>query len=212
MAVASVASGYGRMAKQRYLYRVCLAEYLGAYRSTRVLFFCEGVYFFERYRKCRWVRRAARYFLVDPRRVRAVWARTGEIFPVYTSLTYKFGTSWYSKSSTGSNLRYTRCLDLKYPVRTGTADPRFTGFTGFTRYEYGTKIPNLRPRGEALIARYRCTKFSMRSENLPAYRTGRTQIYTWIYPDLYMHGSSCCTATAAVCRSCMRAPDAGLIR
>jgi len=67
MAVASVASGYGRMAKQRYLYRVCLTEYLGAYRSTRVLFFCEGVYFFERYRKCRWVRRAARYFLVDPR-------------------------------------------------------------------------------------------------------------------------------------------------
>eukprot|EP01050_Picozoa_sp_SAG11_P013301 SAG11_NODE_1542_length_4717_cov_2.974881_5_plen_241_part_01 len=25
----------------------------------------------------------------------------------------------------------------------------------------------------------------MRSENLPAYRTGRTRIYTWIYPDLY---------------------------
>eukprot|EP01050_Picozoa_sp_SAG11_P043522 SAG11_NODE_20645_length_441_cov_0.827485_1_plen_44_part_01 len=27
----------------------------------------------------------ARYFWLDPRRVRALWARTGEIFPVYTS-------------------------------------------------------------------------------------------------------------------------------
>ena len=38
------------------------------------------------------------------------------------------------KSSTGSNLRYTQCLDFRYPVRTGTADPGFTGFTGSTRY------------------------------------------------------------------------------
>ena len=125
---------------------------------------------------------------MDRGRVRASGPGRAKFFQFIPVFHIKSVLSGTQKSSTGSNLRYTRCLDLKYPVRTGTADPRFTGFTGFTRYEYGTKIPNLRPRGEALIARYRCTKFSMRSENLPAYRTGRTQIYTWIYPDLYIAG------------------------
>ena len=58
-------------------------------------------------------------------------AKFFQFIPVFHIKPVLSGTQ---KSSTGSNLRYTRCLDLQYPVRTGTPDPGFTGFTGSTRY------------------------------------------------------------------------------
>ena len=75
-------------------------------------------------------------------------AKFFQFIPVFRIKSVLSGTQ---KSSTGSNLRYTRCLDLQYPVRTGTPDPRFTRFTGFTWYGKILQIPNLRSTSNLLV-------------------------------------------------------------
>ena len=109
-----------------------------------VLLFCEGVYIF--------VRGTASVGRYGGRSVLFGWIVGGafwlwivgasgpsgpgrsnffQFIPVFHIKSVLSGTQ---KSSTGSNLRYTRCLDSEYPVGTGTPDPGFTGFTGSTRY------------------------------------------------------------------------------
>ena len=86
---------------------------------------------------------------MDRRRVRGSGPGRAKFFqfiPVLHRVSVLSGTQ---KSSTGSNLRYTRCLDSQYPVRTGTPDPRFTRFTGFTWYGKILQIPNLRSTSKA---------------------------------------------------------------
>ena len=111
-----------------------------------VLLFCEGVYIF--------VRGTASVGRYGGSSVLFGWivgasgplGPDGRNFPVYTIFHIKSVLSGTQKSSTGSNLRYTRCLDLQYPVRTGTPDPRFTRFTGFTWYRVRQNFAN--PKSE----------------------------------------------------------------
>ena len=101
-------------------------------KVPRYCFFCEGVYFLARTRVGTAAARCVSVWIVGgsgpsgPGR-----AKFFQFIPVLHRVSVLSGAQ---KSSTGSNLRYTRCLDLQYPVRTGTPDPRFTRFTRFTWY------------------------------------------------------------------------------
>ena len=101
-------------------------------KSTQVLLFLRGRIFFSAY--------PGRY---GGSSVFFVWIvggsgpsgpRRSKLFQFIAVFHIQSVLSGAQKSSTGSDLRYTRCLDLQYPVRTGTPDPGFTGFTGSTRY------------------------------------------------------------------------------
>ena len=104
-------------------------------KSTEVLLFLRGRIFFSAYR--------GEYGGSSVFSVWILWilgasgpsgpgrAKFFQFIPVLHRVSVLSGAQ---KSSTGSDLRYTRCLDLQYPVRTGTPDPGFTGFTGFIRY------------------------------------------------------------------------------
>lgn len=101
-------------------------------KVPRYCFFCEGVYFLARTRVGTAAARCVSVWIVGGSgRSGPGRAKFFQFIPVFHRVSVLSGAQ---KSSTGSDLRYTRCLDLQYPVRTGTPDPGFTGFTGFTRY------------------------------------------------------------------------------
>ena len=98
---------------------------------------------------------------MDRGRVRASGPGRAEFFqfiPVFFHI--KLVLSGAQKSSTGSNLRYTQCLDFEYPVHTGTPDPRFTGFTGYGKSRIRIPVPDLEFRWRKKKSTCQVTQFS----------------------------------------------------
>ena len=110
-------------------------------KSTQVLLFCEGVYFLARTRVGTAAARCVCVWIVGGSgRSGPGRAKFFQFIPVLHRVSVLSGTQ---KSSTGSNLRYTQCLDFEYPVHTGTPDPRFTGFTGYGKSRIRIPVPDL---------------------------------------------------------------------